>query len=194
MRRRRSRVFRRATCVPTTSVPASRSGGFTRFRRRARSSPKRGTTTPGSGLAAPTSGERWPATRSSATSTSPPRRRPATSGAATGPAPTSTPRACSASTPAPASASGTSRPFITASGTGTLPPPPFSPTSWSTVGYGRSSPRCRRPPSRTSLTGSRASPSGRSKSVRCRRPRCPGSGRQRPSPFRPDRRPSISRA
>ncbi len=84
-----------------------------------------------------------PATRSSATSTCRPRRRPTTGTAATARATTCSPSRSSRSTRGPASVSGTSRRCTTGCGTTTSRARPISSTSPSTASRARSSRRSR---------------------------------------------------
>ena len=102
-----------------------------------------GTATPGSTPATPARGRPWPAMKSSATSTSPSRRRPAISTAAIAWATTCSGTASSASMRRPASGSGTSRWSTTTSGTGNPRHRRSSPTSPSAGRGSRRSPRSR---------------------------------------------------
>ena len=122
------------------------------------------------------------ADESSATSTCRSARRPTTTTAAIASATTYSPRASSASTRRPASASGTSRPCITACGTTTFRRRRSSATSPSTAGASRPSRRSASRGSPTSSIAERASRCGRSKSARSRRSTVPG---ERTSPTQP---------
>ena len=118
---------RPATSAPSTCGRARCAGASTPFPVPASRATRPGRRTPGSTRAAPTTGRAWPSTRGAGWCSCPPAPPPTTSTAPTGPATTCSRTRCSRSRPTPASASGTSRPCATTSGTATCPRrPPWS--------------------------------------------------------------------